>query len=177
MFEMFLSPQDADRDFNYTNYDSNTEAIYNRLNVFALVSILIWAYNYSLNGPESTLLEGVTDYTSVPLIPKEDGFKYLRRIREQFTRYAGEPVQLSKPKDAVKYNNLMRLLANHALPKVQNKHHMSGLMMMMSKLFRDSYWEVGNEFSRLIWNTCLRSFGSPKIRCDDMYKSSRLNLQ
>lgn len=172
LFEMFLSPQDSPRDFNYTDYTLNSDALFNRANVFALVAILVWAYNYSLNGPESDVLKNVEYNENIQLIPKEDGYQYLRRIRNEFTKFAGEPIHVSKPIDAIKYHNLIRLLAHKALPNISNKHHMAGLLMMISKIFKVGHWEVGTEFSRLIWNICKRSFGSTQIRCEDMYESS-----
>ncbi|ONH67568.1 Zinc finger protein klf1 [Cyberlindnera fabianii] len=166
LFEMFLSPQDSTRQWEY-KFHSNEEAIWERLNVLALVILLVWSYNFSNDGPESRVL--LHDPRETRLVPKESGLAYLRRVRDEFTRFAGEFVHTSHPGDSVKYHNMIRLMATK-LPHIRNKHHMAGLLNMMSEIFKDNYWEVGDEFSRLIRNCYRRSFGSPKVRCDDMYK-------
>lgn len=168
LFEVFLSPQDCSTPYEY-KFHSDDDAIHERLNVLALVVILIWAYNYSVEGPESKIL--LYNPSATNLVCKETGIEYLRRIRNDMSQLVGAKVHLSTPRETLKYHNTMIEIATK-LTRIQNKHHMTGLLLMISKLFEENYWEVGGEFSRLVKNCFKRSFGSPKIRCDDMYISS-----
>lgn len=168
LFEVFLSPQDSATQFEY-KFHADDDAIHERLNVLALVMLLVWAYNYSVDGPESEVL--LHKPPSNTLVSKESGIEHLRRIRAELSTLIGMPIHVSNPGSGLRYHNTMIELANK-LAEVKNKHHMTGLLHMISELFKGSYWEVGDEFSRLVKNCYWRSFGSMKVRCDDMYKSS-----
>jgi len=170
-FEMFLSPQDSISQSNLP-YTSDSDAILNRLNVIALVTLLVWSYNFVQLGPESNALGNDDGLNIVPtLFSVEDGYSYLRRVRNELTNLTGKMLHTSKPMDSFKFHNTVLQYASQ-LDAVKNRHYMTGLLGMISKIFEECYWEVGNEFSRLIENCRRRSFGSPKIRCDDMYKTS-----
>jgi hypothetical protein len=167
LFEAFLSPQDAAQQYDY-KFHADDDAIHERLNVLALVVLLIWSYTYSVDGTESKVL--LHNPGAIKLISKESGIEYLRRIRNEMSTLIGGAVHTSIPGTALSYHNMIIELANK-LPHVNNKHHITGLLQMISQLFTESYWEVGEEFSRLMKNCYYRSFGSTKVRCDDMYKS------
>lgn len=171
LFEMFLTPQDSVDQLNLP-YDSDSDAVLNRLNVLALVTLLTWSYNFVLKGPESTPLSGSTELVSTKnLYSIEDGYNYLRRVRNDLSRLTGRMLHTLKPIDSVTFHNTVLQYAFH-LESVENKHFMTGLLGMISTKFEECYWEVGNEFSRLIENCRRRSFGSDKVRCDDMYKTA-----
>lgn len=169
LFEMFLSPQDS---LNQTNleYTSDSDAILDRLNVLALATLLTWSYNYVKSGPEAMSL--VNNENTFPLYSLENGYVYLKRVRAELTRLSGRALHTSKPMDSITFHNTVLLYASH-LDAVHNKHYITGLLGMISKVFEDCYWEVGTEFSRLIQNCRRRSFGSLKVRCDNMYKTSK----
>ncbi|CCH46550.1 Zinc finger protein [Wickerhamomyces ciferrii] len=168
LFEMFLTPQDVPIQSNL-EYSPETDAILNRLNVLALVTLLIWSYNYNLDGPESKLLEEDPE-GKWPEYSSENGYDHLRRIRDQLTKLTGKKVHTIAHQDSVHFHNAMLQQASK-LDLVPKKHHMTGLLGMISQSFSKCYWEVGVEFSRLISNCRRRSFGSPKVRCDNMYST------
>lgn len=173
LFELFLTPQDCVEQLNLP-YDSESDAVLNRLNVLALVTLLTWSYNFVLKGPESTHLAGSTKLVSTRnLFSIEDGYDYLRRIRGELTRLTGRMIHTKEPMDSISFHRTILQYAS-SLEVVENKHHITGLLGMISKKFEECYWEVGNEFSRLIENCRRRSFGSAKVRCDDMYRRSEI---
>lgn len=187
LFEMFLKPQDISTTttsttstgscVDYSLYSGNNEAIYNRLNVLALVGLLIWGYSFSLYGAESVQYNDdelhIDEYDYVDqLTLKEDGIEYLTRIRDEMTKLIGEKVQVCASLNYVEFHNKIKKIATR-LNKVQNLHHTTGVLKIMAfKIFKNCYWEVGREFSRLTLNCCKRSLGSKKVRCDDMYKTN-----
>ncbi|KAH3670863.1 hypothetical protein WICMUC_004777 [Wickerhamomyces mucosus] len=183
MFEMFLLPQDVgnsddftdDIDAKYQQYNGNNEAIYNRLNVLALVSILLWSYVYSKFGHEALEYNDdelhVDEYQYINgLNIKENGIKYLKRVRHQLSELIDEKIHLKEAQNFEKFHLKIKKLAKN-LHHVKDLQNITGLLKLISiNVFKNCYWEVGKEFSRLILNCCKRSLGSKKIRCDDMYK-------
>lgn len=181
LFEMFLSPQNSPQDLNL-EYNPDCEVFYDRPNALALVTLLVWSYNFQMEGPESDILKENESLGYDELVPKEDGYSYLRRIRAELTELCGEFIHTSHfhshsddgngadDTGSIEQHKLL-MKASSILPLIKHKNQLGGLLKMMSSIFSRMYWEVAQEFSRLIRNCVRRNFGSLKRVCDDMYTS------
>lgn len=182
LFEMLLSP--TNEDITYT-YDPNCDPFLHRKNIMASAILVIFAYNFSLDGPESALFDQLPKNTNF-YPEKEDGYAYLRRVRRQLGQASGAPVETptyvaaskstsqntptanpTNPTSTV-YHSTIRQHAEN-LPAVPHKHHLVGLLKVFFRMFEHSNWEVGLEYSRLFRNAIERSLGRSKISCEDMY--------
>ena len=171
LFEMLLSP--TNEDITYT-YDPNCDPFLHRKNIMASAILVIFAYNFSLEGPESSLFDELPPNANF-YPEKEDGYSYLRRIRRQLSQASGAPVETptyvatskNNPTSTI-YHSTIRQHAEN-LPTVTNMNHIVGLLKVFFRMFERSNWEVGLEYSRLFQNAIERSLGRTKISCDGMY--------
>lgn len=165
--EMLLSPDNED--IVYT-YDPNSDPFLHRKNIIASAVLVIFAYNYSLEGPEAFLFNDTEkDHDYYP--EKEDGYSYLRRIRRELSKGIGGHFHTTQYANSAVYHNSIRLHAE-ALQEIKNKHHIVGLLNFFYKAYKKSHWEIGFEYSKLFKHCIERSLGRTKITCDNMYAST-----
>lgn len=153
LFEMLL--ERGSDDLLYA-YDPNLDPFLHRKNIVISAVLVIFAYNYSLHGPESTEED--------PMIYKEDGYSYLKRIRRAF----------KKVKSNESYNSLIKTYEKE-LRNIKNKNHIAGLLLLFYESYRRSNWEIGREYSKLLKNCIERCVGKKNITCNDMYERSISN--
>lgn len=169
LFEMLLLPTNEDITFAY---DPNCDPFLHRKNIMASAVLVVFAYNFALEGPESAIFNQIPQQTAY-YPEKEDGYSYLRRIRRQLALLVGEPpvTPTNQPNNVSRSTAYHSRIRQHAesLPEVPNKYQMVGLLKLFHKMFACSDWEVGREYSRLFKNCIERSLGRKKVSCDDMY--------
>lgn len=159
--EMLLSPTNEDITYSY---DPNTDPFLHRKNIIISAVLVVFAYNFTMDGPESDLFLQLEYYPD-----KEDGYSYLKRIRSELCRYA--PFHTPLGKDYPSFHSDMKLLGKE-VGNIKDKHHMVGLLKMFYKSFSKCKWEVGREYSKLIRNCIERCLGSKKVVCENMYESN-----
>ncbi|KAK6197424.1 fungal-specific transcription factor domain-containing protein [Scheffersomyces amazonensis] len=163
--EMLLSP--STEDITYI-YDPNSDPFLHRKNIIISAVLVIFAYNFSREGPESNIFDQCGDY--YPDI--EDGYSYLRRIRKELSKsnagsFNGMEEISIKPSE---YHAKIRAHAN-TLSSIKNKNHIVGLLKLFYKSFKTSKWELGIEYSYLLKNCIERSLGRKSVTCEKMYLS------
>lgn len=167
--EMLLSPDNEDITYSY---DPNVDPFLHRKNIMASAILVIFAYNFSLEGPENHLFD--TGDTAIGYYPdKEDGYTYLKRIRKLLSSNfgdGGDNFHNNRSVNSTTFHNRIKIFADILL-KIPNKHHMVGLMKVFYKSFRGCKWEVGAEYSKLFQNCIERSLGRRRVVCEDMYAS------
>lgn len=161
--EMLLSPENEDLSYSY---NPNADPFLHRKNIIASAVLVLFAYNFSLEGPESNIFNQL----NVKYYPEnEDGYSYLKRIRRELSRGPGGNFH---PRDHSSscsiYHESIKLHAEHLL-KIKNKNNMVGLLKIFHNSFRDCNWQVGKEYSMLFRNCIERCLGSERITCEDMY--------
>lgn len=164
--EMLLSPDNDD--ITYT-YDPNSDPFLHRKNIIASAVLVLFAYNFSLDGPESRILEDI-DNSDGYFPDKEDGYSYLRRIKRCLSQGIGGPFHTTKHVNSTLYHNAIKLHAD-TLPSIVNKNHIVGLFKLFHKSYANCKWEVGREYSKLFKNCIERCLGRKKTTCEDMYIS------
>lgn len=127
-------------------YDPSRDPLFHRPNIVALSLFVIWAYNFSLSGPESYIygksVEGINSY-------KEEGYDYLKRIIDS--------LQAGSNRNYVS-NKSLNYYAE-CLPKTKDKHNMVGLLLLFMDKFKESQSEICKEYGGLIENCIERSTG------------------
>lgn len=162
--EMLLSPDNED--IIYT-YEPNSDPFLHRKNIIASAILVVFAYNFSIEGPESLIFEEKSipnDYYP----EKEDGYSYLKRIRRCLSQTIGGPFHTAKHSNSTIYHNSIKLHAESLL-RIENKNHIVGLLKIFYKGYKNCNWEIGCEYSRLLKNCIERCLGRSKITCDNMY--------
>lgn len=155
--EMFLSPTNEDITFTY---NPNADPYLHRKNIIASAILVIFAYNFSLDGPESVNFEGVVgEYYPA----KENGYAYLRRIRRELTRGLSGPFYDFHLHDNITYENKIKSYAER-LPHIKRKNHLVGLLKMLYKSYKECDWEIGRDYSSLFQNCIERCLGSEKLK-------------
>lgn len=155
--EMFLSPTNEDITFTY---NPNSDPYLHRKSIIASAILVIFAYNFSLEGPESLIFEDVVgDYYPA----KENGYTYLRRVRRGLTRCSLGPFHTLHLHDSIAYQNKIKSYAER-LPHVEHKNHLVGLLKMIYKSYRESDWEIGKDYSSLFQNCIERCLGAKKLK-------------
>lgn len=162
LFEILLSPFNEDIIYSY---HPNADPYFHQKHVVLYTLLVLFAYNFSLYGPESIQASSIYDY-----IPeKEDGYAYLKRVRASLSKGPGGNFQIL----FTNYNyDFSEILTKHAefLPLIEEKNNLVGLLKIFFKSFRDSNWQLGREYARLIANCIQRCLGSESIVCEDMYE-------
>lgn len=168
LYEMlFAEDDDSMRLF----YDPSRDPIFYRPNIVATSLFVIWAFNFSLYGPESfiysdkklqasyqnvnspTFYCGVNEENGVDLekenLKTEDGHLYVKRICDAFKR---------KNKSKALSNQYKKKYASY-LDDIPDKHKVVGLL----RLFKDRYIlcnsSICREYSDLLENCIQRSLG------------------
>ncbi|CUM65869.1 uncharacterized protein PRCAT00003519001 [Priceomyces carsonii] len=163
--EMFLSPENED--LTYT-YDPNCDPHLHRKNVVASAILVIFAYNFSLEGPECDIFDKYDISGYYPA--KENGYDYLRRIRRELSRGPGGQFHALGANNSAIYHNSIKLHAE-TLRNIESKNHIVGLLKIAYKSYKSCKWEVGFEYSNLFKNCIERCLGRKKTTCEDMYAS------
>ncbi len=155
LWEMLLV-KDSD-DMCYA-YDPNKDALLHRKNIVVSCLLVLFAYTFSLEGPEITS-------DSSESIKVEDGYRYLKRIRSHLLGYhAANARQYS-------YHDSISIYASR-LHQVPHTNHLVGLFTTFADAYRHSNWELGQEYARLLSNCIARCRGSSKITCDELYSGN-----
>ncbi|ANZ73608.1 BA75_00464T0 [Komagataella pastoris] len=160
LFELFLSPEDGPYEYNHP-FDPNSD-LFCRSNILALLTVVIWNYNYAVDGAESNILFGSPDKKLSDITPVENGYAYLRRIRKELSELSG--VMIHTKVKHISGDEFFKLTCRYAdlLPKVRNKQNMSGLCVMVSSMLMQSSFALPKELAKLL-NLCAeRSLGSPR---------------
>ncbi|KAG2733517.1 hypothetical protein G9P44_003042 [Scheffersomyces stipitis] len=162
--EMILSPDNEDITFTY---DPNTDPFMHRKNIIASAVLVLFAYNYSLHGPESVTYDQLATSDYYP--DKEDGYSYLRRIRKCLSRGPGGPFhRINYGRTSAQFHEAIKL-HSETLRSIDNKHHLVGLLKLFYRSYKGCNWEIGREYSKLFRNCIKRCLGRKSVVCDDMY--------
>lgn len=153
-------------------YDPNTDPFFHRKNIVISAVLVIFCYNFSLDGPEASWWDQVAaagaPATAAEFYPAtESGLAYLGRIRRELAavaRQAGAAASL----DLVSAHHAIRAYGQF-LPAVANKHHLVGLLRLLYQGYRKCRWEIGREYAKLLRNCIERCLGRQKVVCEDMY--------
>lgn len=162
LFEMLLSPDNED--ITYV-YDPNSDPLLHRKNIVSSAVLVIFAYNYSLEGPESFVFDSLPGAFYPEL---EDGHAYLRRIRKELVKVSAGIFTKVQFKSSAEYHSVINLLAGN-LPKILHKNRIAGLLKIFQRSFSNCNWEIGVEYSNLFQNCVERCLGRRSITCEDMY--------
>ncbi|ODV59912.1 Sdd4p ASCRUDRAFT_17362, partial [Ascoidea rubescens DSM 1968] len=172
LFEMLLKPQDVFNEGDYS-YKPLEDPILQRVNAMAICILTIWAYNFTTEGIENKLYDEednlIVNSNNINGIEGlEDGYEYLRRIRNSLSNECGYSLHCTKPLDSKHFIHISKAQAL-CLDSVKDKKNMVGLLNLISNGFSQSNWELSKEFSKLLKNCAERSLGRHRVKCDFMY--------
>lgn len=163
--EMLLSWNNEDITFTY---DPNSDPFLHRKNIVASAVLIIFAYNFLIEGPESDVFDQLpanSDYFP----DKEDGYDYLRRIRKDLSMHvSGEFHRTNYGNSSTLYHESIKLYSERIL-KTEKKNQLVGLLKIFHKSYKMCKWEIGKEYSNLFANCIERCLGRKKVSCDEMY--------
>ncbi|ODV76724.1 uncharacterized protein CANTADRAFT_27737 [Suhomyces tanzawaensis NRRL Y-17324] len=134
-------------------YNPSKDPLFHRPNIVALSLFVIWAYNYSLGGSESSsYLEYSGRDKTIQLSNstfKEDGYDYLKRIIDTLKEETSQQT----------ISNRLLNEYNEILPKIKNKHYLVGFLSLFLEGFKSCQSEVCREYGGLLENCIERSLG------------------
>lgn len=160
LFEMFLHPEHDDITFAY---NPNHDPMVHRRNIVVSCVLVIFAYNFTLHGPELSIIESVVE----DLYPeREDAYEYLKRIRQGFREAAAGTRLLELPYYS---KDLIELWLENLLLQ-QKTQQVVGLLKLVARAYSSCIWEVGREYSRLLVNCIRRCLGQKLVFCANMYE-------
>lgn len=185
----FLFQQFIDRETGSIankTYNVNSDYCITRPNTVALLALLVWSYNFRLNGPETLGWDNTESDASSkdPQLPEtktfDNGvalsnqkFKENYTPKESFEAYLVRMYQIlnvdSSSTDPVSYHNDV-LSKAELLQTVSGTNNLCGMMKFMKKLYENSYWDLGREFAKLFDNCLERCMGKSNPTCESMYK-------
>ncbi|KAK6455964.1 C2H2 zinc finger protein [Scheffersomyces xylosifermentans] len=167
--EMMLSPDNDDITYKY---DPNNDPFLHRKNIVASAVLVIFAYNFSLQGPEADIYESIEMNHNHEYYPdKEDGYSYLRRIRKELSRGPGGIFHRTNyGTSSTSFHDSIKLHGQQ-LDSISDKNHIVGLLKLFYKSYKTCRWEIGLEYSNLFRNCIERCLGRKKIVCEHMYLS------
>ncbi|GEQ71757.1 hypothetical protein JCM33374_g5443 [Metschnikowia sp. JCM 33374] len=170
-----LYPWDADHD------------CFDVLYAASIATLVLWCYTFSTCGLESSVFKDLEDsfpiqdqksYEKLSPLIIEDGYNYLFRIREEFSKCFNK--QGLEPDYCIHKTGANRrrvplfdAIQKHceALPQICCKQNISGLCFLVgTKLYR-SQWEIIRENAKLIINCGLRSIGKSSWHCPDLFEN------
>lgn len=163
LFEMFLSSTNEDITYRY---NPNHDPFLHRKNIIASALLVIFAYNFSTQGPENDIYEVGKSIEYYP--EKEDGYSYLQRIRKTFLKE--DKIHLSEYEDSYYIHNTIKKYSN-IVAFIPGRNNMVGLLKLFYNSYRNSEWEIGYEYSKLFRNCIERCLGKQSIQCMDMYSN------
>lgn len=160
--EMLLSEDNDDISYSY---DPNGDPFLHRRNIIASAVLVIFAYNFSLEGPEANIFDRIQgDYYP----DKEDAHLYLRRIKKSLSKHGS-----FKNLTSSQFHDSTKLHASY-LATIPGKNNIVGLLKFFYKAYRNCHWEIGREYSNLFKNCMERCLGRAKITCETMYDTKLL---
>lgn len=166
LFELLLIKDKETGKLMLRDYDSNKDSCESRSNSLGNIILLLWSFNFVQYGPEVDIWEDPNKQEMVKNYePKEDILQYLTRLYEVLH------VEDDIRHDVNKYHLAMRKKA-HLIYDIKDKNNMCGLLKYMTRQFKDSYWELNREFSRLFTNCYERSLGKKSTTCYDLFETS-----
>lgn len=161
LFEMFLHPEHDDITFAY---NPNHDPMVHRRNIVVSCVLVIFAYNFSLHGPELNIIDSVVE----DLYPeREDAYEYLKQVRRSFREAASGTQLLEVPYYS---KDLIELWLENLLQQ-QKTQHIVGLLKLVARAYKSCIWEVGREYSRLLVNCIRRCLGQKQVFCTNMYEA------
>ncbi|GME90397.1 unnamed protein product [Ambrosiozyma monospora] len=194
LFEMFLSPQDAPYEYQY-DYLPDADLFF-RSNVIGLCSLVIWSYNSiksdasrfhnggrlsrskSLSagpgpGPQITIGNNtnINNISVRPVEEEEEGYRYLKRVRKEFTVRSGDVMLHTASTDCSGsqfYGHLVKWI--EVLDDIPCLDNMVGLLDLVGTKLSDAQFTVGKEIGKLLLFCKERSQGSEKTVLEDMYE-------
>ena len=159
---MFLFPTNEDIIYGY---DPNSDPDLHRKNIMASSILVIFAYTFSLDGPESNIFE---DTLTAYYPAKEDGYSYLKRMNSELVRGTDISIPSLHITDTITYRNRIMFFSER-LPHIKNKNNIVGLLKLAYKSYRNSHWQIGYEYSNLFKNCIERCLGRKDPTCHNMY--------
>lgn len=175
LFEMFLTPQN----FNYDKlkpalknykYECLNDPIVERSYAMYIATLAVWAYCFTVEGPESNILANANEQrlpTNTNFIPEaEDGYSFLRRIRNELSSRTNTVLHSIPASDAFSFHRITLIQANF-LPQIKNKKNITGLLRVVGISLGKSNWHLAREFSLLFKHCAERSLGLPIVHCYD----------
>lgn len=177
MFQMFIDRQTGK--MITKPYDVNSDFCITRPNTVALLALLIWSYNFSLYGPEANIWDNkeldsqATEVSAAPIDLHNLRAKENYVPKASFEEYLIKMYQLldveDSSNDVLSYHNKI-LEKAQILPRIPGTNELCGMMLYMKELYKNSYWDLGREFSKLFDNCFERSMGKTAPICEAMYK-------
>lgn len=166
LFETFLSPQDSSYEYQY-DYLPDQDLFF-RSYVIGLCTLVLWVYIYSRYGEDVFAQTAEAERTGEP---EEDGYRYLKRMRNEFTRRSGGIMLhtwFSNPSGADFYANMAQWL--NVLDEIPDKQKISGLLQLVGTKMVNADYTVVKEVGKLLIFCRKRCLGEKKKILDDMYE-------
>lgn len=188
VFQMFIDEKTLK--MTKQPYNVNSDYCITRPNTLALIVLLIWSYNFALNGPEVQIWENGDAESAAEEITPSDAenpeatpennatASRNRQTKDNYTPMETFEVYLvrmyaclnvDKSSDVIRYHNDVLAKAD-LLHRIPGKNHLCGMMQYMKGIFDNSYWDLGREFAKLFDNCLERSMGKSSPTCENMYK-------
>ncbi|QPG74885.1 hypothetical protein FOA43_002222 [Brettanomyces nanus] len=166
LFEIFLSPQDSAYEYQY-DYVPDQDLFF-RSYVIGLCTMVLWCYIHARNGPDSFRMTAETyknhDY-------EEDGYRYLKRMRNEFTTRSGGIMLhtwFSNCSGAQFYGNLVKWV--DVLEEIPDMQNMVGLLGLVGNKLIDADYTVVKEMGKLLLFCRDRCRGSKETILKNMYE-------
>lgn len=177
LFEMFLTPQNFNYDVtnpNFKNYkyECLNDPIVERSYAIYIATLAVWAYCFTVEGLESSILTNNENIDINMYSGIEDGYSFLRRIRNELSRHTRLMLHTIPASDASDFHKMTLFQANF-LPFIPNKKNVTGLLAVVSLSLSKSNWQLAREFSLLFRHCVRRSLGSQVVYCNLANNSNR----
>lgn len=166
LFEVFLSPQDSSYEYQY-DYLPDQDLFF-RSYVIGLCTMVLWCYIHGRYG------EGAYEKTKDAYVNheyEEDGYRYLKRIRNELTRRSGGVMLhtwFSSCTGAEFYGKLVKWV--NVLDDVPDKQNLVGLLDLVGNKLVDADYTVVKEIGKLLLFCRDRCRGSTDDVLMNMYE-------
>ncbi|VEU21720.1 DEKNAAC102370 [Brettanomyces naardenensis] len=165
LFETFLSPQDSSYEYQY-DYLPDQDLFF-RSYVIGLCTMVVWCYVHGRYGKDAFAKTAMT-YRNREY--EEDGYRYLKRMRNEFTRRSGGIMLhtwFSNCSGAEFYGNLGKWV--DVLEDIPDKQNMVGLLELVGNKMVNADYTVVKEIGKLLLFCRDRCRGSNETILRDMY--------
>lgn len=144
-------------------YDSSTDPISKRPHMLYLCALVVWGYNFFVDGPESKVLESV-EFPEVKRARAENA------TPDELVAVMDRQIA-NVPSKESGYDYLRRMSFYRAseLDSVTGRNHTVGLLRLVISALDNCTWEVAREGRRLLTHCIYRSLGAPPTPCDYMF--------
>ncbi len=166
LFEMFLSPQDSSYEYQY-DYLPDQDLFF-RSYVIGLCTMVLWCYIHARYGPDAYKK---TKHAYLSHEYEEDGYRYLKRIRNELTRRSGGVMLhtwFSSCTGAEFYGKLVKWV--NVLDDVPDKQNLVGLLDLVGNKLVDADYTVVKEIGKLLLFCRDRCRGSSDDVLMNMYE-------